>query len=103
MTYAHVVEVAAPIEMYEALHGELARQDGGEVDGLLLHLGRATTTGFQVVEVWESRSHFERYNDHVVLPTMARLGAGQQGPAPEQSLEEFDVRGLVLTGAKVAT
>ncbi len=103
MTYAHVVEVDAPIEMYEAVHGELNRQDGGDVDGLLVHIGRAVPTGFQVIEVWESRAHFERYNDDVVLPTMARLGAGQQGPAPEQRLEEFDVRGLVLTGAKVTT
>jgi quinol monooxygenase YgiN len=101
MTYAHVVEVAAPIEMYDALHEELSRQDGGEVDGLLVHVARATATGFQVVEVWESKSHFQRYNQDAVLPTAARLGAGQQGPPLEQRLEEFDVRGLVLTGAKV--
>jgi hypothetical protein len=98
MTYAHVVDVAAPIEMYDALHAEIVRQSGGTVDGLLVHLGHPTTTGFRVVEVWQSRTHFERYNDEVVLPVIQRMTAGQDGPAPEQAIEAFDVHGLVLAG-----
>ena len=101
MTFAYVADVAAPIEVYDALHAELGRQ--GAADGLLVHIGRATVTGFEVIEVWESKEHFDRYTAQVVLPTMGRLGAGQQGPPPEQTLEEFDVRGLILTGARVAT
>lgn len=102
MTYAHIVDVEAPVEMYDVVHAEVMRQSGGTVDGLLVHVGRATAAGFQVLEVWESRSHFQRYNDEVVLPTMARLGAGQSGPQPQQVVEEIAVRGLVLNGGKVA-
>jgi hypothetical protein len=101
MTYAHVVDVLAPIEMYDALHAEILRRSGGAVDGLLVHLGRPTATGFQVLEVWESRAHFDRYNDQVVLPTVADMTAGQPGPAPQQAIEEFQVRGLVLEAGKV--
>src|SRR5687768_2694320 len=63
MTYAHVVDVAAPVAMYDALHAEIVRQSGGIVDGLLAHVGHPSPTGFRVIEVWQSRAHFERYND----------------------------------------
>ena len=101
VTYAFVADVAAPVEMYDALHAEIVRQSGGRVDGLLVHVGRATATGFQVLEVWESRAHLDRYNEEVVLPVMQRMAQGQAGPAPEQTVEEFDVHGLVLAGADV--
>jgi hypothetical protein len=101
VTYAYVVDVPAPVEMYDALHAEILRRGGATVEGLLVHVGRPTATGFQVLEVWQSRAHFDRYNDHVVLPTVADLAAGQPGPAPQQAIEEFQVRGLVLEGGKV--
>jgi hypothetical protein len=101
MTYAHAVDVAATVEMYEALHAEIVRQSGGTVDGLLVHIGHPSPTGFRVVEVWESRTHFERYNDEIVLPAIQRMAAGQPGPAPEQTIEPLDVRGLVLAGGQV--
>lgn len=100
MTYAHVVDVAGPVEIYDALHPEILRQGGGTADGLLVHVGRPTATGFQVLEIWESRSHFDRYNDQIVLPSMARMTAGRPGPVPQQTIEEFEVHGLVLAGGK---
>ncbi len=101
MTYAYLIDVPAPVEMYDALHAEILRRSGATVDGLLVHVGRPTATGFQVLEVWQSRAHFDRYNDQLVLPTVADLTAGQPGPAPQQAIEEFLVRGLVLQGGKV--
>jgi hypothetical protein len=101
VTYAHVIDVPAPVEMYDVLHAEILRRSGATVDGLLVHVGRPTATGFQVLEVWQSRAHFDRYNDQVVLPAVADLTAGQPGPAPQQAIEEFQVRGLVLKGGNV--
>ena len=101
MTYAHVIDVPAPVEMYDALHAEILRRSGTAVDGLLVHVGRPTATGFQVLEVWQSRAHFDRYNDQIVLPTVADMTTGQPGPVPQQTIEEFHVRGLVLQGGNV--
>ena len=101
MTYAHVIDVAAPVEMYDALHAEVLRRSGNAADGLLVHVGRPTATGFQVLEVWQCRAHFDRYNDQVVLPAVADMTAGHPGPAPQQAIEEFGVHGLVLEGGKV--
>jgi hypothetical protein len=100
MTYAHVIDVPAPVEMYDALHAEILRRSGGSVDGLLVHVGRPTATGFQVLEVWETRSHFDRYNTQVVLPAVEQMTAGQPGPGAQQDMEEFHVHGLVLAGGR---
>jgi hypothetical protein len=94
-----MVEVGAPVEMYDALHSEVVRSTNAVVEGLLLHVGRATSDGFQVIEVWTDQDHFDRYNREVVWPAAARLAEGQPGPSPQMRTEEFEVRGLVLPAA----
>jgi quinol monooxygenase YgiN len=101
MTYGVVVDVAAPAEMYDALQHEVVRSMEGGVEGLLLHVGRATSNGFQVIEVWTDKDRYDRYNEDVVFPAAARLGEGQSGPPPETRTEEFEVRGLVLPAAEL--
>lgn len=90
--YAHVVDVPAPAAVYDATHAELLRRTGGQVDGLVLHLARATEDGFQVVEVWTDRAACERAEREHVGPILAAHGGA---PTPPHA-EEFEVRGLVL-------
>ncbi|NEK60262.1 hypothetical protein GCU56_20610 [Geodermatophilus sabuli] len=100
MTWGVTVDVPAPVEVYDAVHAELLRRTGGAVEGLLVHLARPTAGGFQVVEVWESRAAFARYEAEVVAPVMA--GVGGPPPAGAPVATEFDVRGLVLPRGGVA-
>jgi hypothetical protein len=100
MTYAFVTDVPAPVQLYDALHAEVMRRAPGGAAGLLLHLGRATADGFQVVEVWESKEHCDRFNAEVVGPAMAELSGGRTPQAPP-ALEEFEPRGLVVPSAQV--
>jgi hypothetical protein len=102
MTYGVIVRVAAPVEMYDAMHAEVLRSTGASVDGLLLHIGRSTGDGFEVIEVWTDKGQFDRYNREVVWPATARLAEGQAGPPPSMQTEEFDVRGLVIPAAHLA-
>ncbi|WP_222268578.1 hypothetical protein [Modestobacter marinus] len=99
MTYGFVMDVPAPIELYDALHAEIGRRSEGRDDGLLLHLGRATDDGFQVLEIWESKEHCDRYDAEVVAPALAELADGQ--PAAQPAKQEFEPRGLVIPGAAV--
>ncbi|RFU20047.1 hypothetical protein [Geodermatophilus marinus] len=100
MTWGLVVDVPAPVEVYDAVHAELLRRTGGAVDGLLVHLARAIDGGFQVVEVWESRQAHDRYEAEVVGPVLAEVGA--QAPTGPPPGTEFQVRGLVLPGSGLA-
>jgi hypothetical protein len=98
--YGVLSRVPAPVELYDAAHAEIHRRGGDKPEGLLVHVGRATTDGFEVLEVWESREHFERFNRDVVGPSMAGTAPGPP-PSPGQGYDEFDVRGLVIPSAGI--
>ena len=93
MTYGVVLDVAAPVEAYDASHAALMKEPESSSEGLLLHVGRATSGGFQVIEVWETKDQYERFTREVLVPLLERLGGGQ-GPGP--AVQEFEVRGLVI-------
>jgi hypothetical protein len=103
MTWGVVIDVPAPVEVYDVLHAKLVEAAGGHVEGLLVHIGRPTGTGFQIIEVWESQEQADRANAELVGPLLAQQ-AGARGPAPapgEQRAEPFDVHGLLLPPAGV--
>ncbi|MCW2809975.1 MAG: hypothetical protein JWP61_433 [Friedmanniella sp.] len=47
-----------------------------------------------MIEVWESQEQLDHYNRTVVWPLSERLFGGGEMPTP--TVEEFDVRGLVV-------
>jgi hypothetical protein len=100
MTYGFVMDVPAPIESYDALHAEIGRRSTGGVDGLLVHVGRETRGGFQVIEVWESKELCVRFTAEVAGPALAALSGGQAAPQP--ATEEFEPRGLIIPAAHFA-
>ena len=100
MTYGVVIDVPAPVEMYDALHAELMRRVTGPLEGFLCHIGRPTATGFQIIELWESKEQSDRYNAELVVPAMRDL-FGDQMPLQEPAVEEFEPCGLLLPGAAV--
>ena len=98
--YGLIITVPAPVEMYDALHGEILRRVGA-FDGLLVHIGRATTDDFQVMEVWESKEHCDRANTDIVFPLMRELAGDQPPPSTEPTTETFDVRGLEIPSGNI--
>jgi hypothetical protein len=101
MAHGFVMDVPMPIEMYDAVHAEVRRRMDGPVEGLLVHVGRATPGGFQVMEVWESKELCDRYNAEIVEPVIAQL-TGEQPPPMQPTREEFEPRGLIIPAAHVA-
>jgi hypothetical protein len=100
MTYAYLIDVPMPIEQYDTVHQEVLRRGGDRVEGLLVHFGRATAEGFQVVELWESKEQCDRFNNEVVGPVIAEMAAGQP-PMAEPMVQEFQPHGLIVRGAAV--
>ena len=72
--YGVITTVPAPVEMYDGMHAEMTRRAGTSIDGLLVHVGLATTDGFQtagglgVQGALRPRQHRHR------LPPDARTG-----------------------------
>jgi hypothetical protein len=100
MTHGLVIDFPAPIEFYDAVHAEIGRRSTGGGDGLLLHVGRATTGSFQVLEIWESREKCDRFFAEVVWPAIDSVSGGQAPPG-EPAMEEFEPRGLIVPSAAV--
>jgi hypothetical protein len=98
--YGVITTVPAPVEMYDGMHAEIHRRVGF-VDGLLVHIGRATTDGFQVLEVGESKEHYDRANTDILFPLMRELAGDQPPPSTEPPTETFDVRGLVMPSGNI--
>jgi hypothetical protein len=94
--YGVTTTVAAPVEMYDGMHAEMTRRNGPSVDGLLVHVGRATADGFEVVEVWESKDHYDRAMAEIVVPLVRELAGARPEPLMEQAVEPFEVHGLVI-------
>jgi hypothetical protein len=101
MTWGVTVDVAAPVEMYDAVHAALLERVGPSVEGLLLHVARETGDGFQVIEVWESQADYDHYAEDVLAPLLAELSGGRASPG-NQTERPFEVRGLVLPRAGIA-
>ena len=99
--YGVITTFPAPVEMYDGMHAEMLSRVGMSFEGLLVHIGRATTDGFQVLEVWESKEHYDRANTDIVFPLMRELAGDQPSPSIEQATEAFDVRGLVIPGSNI--
>lgn len=95
MTYGLIVDIPAPVEVYDRVHAAMTARADGDGHGLLVHIGRPTPTGFQVIEVWESRETYERATAALVGPLVAELGEALP-PPDRQAVEEFDVHGLVV-------
>jgi hypothetical protein len=101
MTYGVVIDIAAPVEVYDEVHAELQRRITGPLDGFLFHVARPTAGGFQVIEVWETKEQCDRYNEEYVTPAIQQL-LGDQAQLPQPVAEEFEPRGLIIPSAQLA-
>jgi hypothetical protein len=99
VTYSYVVDVPMPIELYAAAHGAIQEAAGDTDYGMLVHIARATDTGFQITEVWQSKEHCDRFDVEVAIPVITRISGGQ--PMPQPPREEFATLGLIVGSARV--
>ena len=101
MTHGLVMEVPAPADLYDALHTEIGRRSAGRADGMLLHVGRVTDDGFEVLEIWESRDACDRFFAEVVWPAVAAVSDAHARQV-EPVMTEFEPRGLITPSAAIA-
>jgi hypothetical protein len=65
-------------------------------DGLIAHVLTETAGGVHVVDIWDSRADFQKFNDERLMPSMQKVlserGVSMDGPLPEPTFDEaFDV------------
>ena len=101
MPHGIVMRVPAPTAFYDALHTEVGRRSNGRADGLLLHVGRVTDDGFEVLEIWESKEKSDRFFAEVVGPAVDAV-SGAHARRGEPVTMEFEPLGLIIPSAAIA-
>jgi hypothetical protein len=99
VTYNFVIDVPMPIELYAAAHQAIWEAAGDADHGMLVHIARATDTGFQIIEIWESKEQSDRFDAEIALPTMSRITGG--APMPPLPRDEFTAIGLLIRSAGI--
>jgi hypothetical protein len=62
--------------------------DGNPPEGLVFHVSGPVDGGWQVIDVWESREHFDRFAGERIAPGLAAIGMAEGGPP---KMEQFAV------------
>jgi hypothetical protein len=104
MAHGIIATVPAPIEMYKAVNAQVSEQLSEQPpSGLLAHIARKTSEGFQVIEVWESKQQADKFQDDVLAAVIDRVSGGQ-APPREDVTEEFEVENFFVgPGATAAS
>ena len=97
MTYAVVFDVPGSLELYQAAHTEFNKYP---TDDLLVHIGRPTGDGVQVVEVWTSEEAFHGWMGTGGVAALGALAAAGW-TLPEVAPAPFDPAGMVLPTAGI--
>ncbi len=97
--YCTIQDVPAPIEIYDRVHAAVGARVGDGDIGLLMHLAKASSGGFTVIEIWRSKADFDRAMEEILAPAMREVMGGH-GPATPPATE-FDPRGLIIPAAGV--
>ena len=96
MTYNVIFDVPAPIEMYDATHAAVCEVVGDSDVELVVHVARATDSGFEIVEVWRSKEAFDDFNREF-WPKAASKIPGAEGMETPPG-RAFEARGLIVVG-----
>lgn len=78
-------------EMYDSLDGGMGI-DADPPEGLIFHAAGPIEGGWGIIDFWESREHFDRFQESRLGPAMATLG--DDLPAGGPDIKEFPVHNV---------
>jgi hypothetical protein len=92
-----IVRITTPREITWELYNQVAERldDGGQVDGLIVHTAVDNDGRPQFIDVWESNEHAERYGQERIGPAIAEVAPDAAGPPDPDQVEIHEVRHIV--------
>lgn len=75
-------------EQYDAVHAGV-EGDANPPEGLVFHMAGPIEDGWGIIDVWESREHFDRFQAERLGPTIQALG--DRAPQSPPEIKEFPV------------
>jgi hypothetical protein len=78
-------------EMYDTVDGNLGI-DTDPPEGLIFHSAGPIEDGWGVIDFWESREHFDNFQETRLGPAIGALG--EDGPNGPPDIKEFPVHNI---------
>ncbi len=95
MAWGFISELPISREQYDRLNGEIRE----EPEGLILHTASEKDDGtMRIVDVWESKEAYERFERETLMPAAERAGIDMPGEPPPR--DEYDIHNLRGPGAR---
>jgi hypothetical protein len=90
MAWGFISELPVSLDDYDRLNAEI----GEDPEGLILHTASEKNGKVRIVDVWESKDAYERFENDVLMPAAGRIGmAPTDGPPPREDYEIHNMRG----------
>jgi hypothetical protein len=91
-----VVRIVQPpmitTEIYDQVNAKMGVEDSPP-DGLLVHTAGTVDGVFQIVDVWESSDHAQRFDSERLVPAITEVMGGPPPGAPQTT--EYELHSLV--------
>lgn len=88
----HVLPEQVTVEMYEAVNQNLSERGADAPSGLKFHAaGRGDDGRIRIIEVWESRSDFDRFNEENLTPAISEVSGAPADQMPDADHTWFPV------------
>jgi len=75
-------------EQYDTMHAHM-NVDDDPPEGLIFHAAGPIEDGWGVIDFWESREHFDRFQGSRLMPAVQELG--DRAPQGPPDIKEFPV------------
>jgi hypothetical protein len=75
-------------EQYDAVHSQID-VDANPPDGLIFHMAGPIDEGWGIIDVWESRGHFDAFQANRLGPGIQELG--DRAPQSPPEIKEFPI------------
>ncbi|MGE5281638.1 MAG: hypothetical protein ACM3N0_04815 [Chloroflexota bacterium] len=79
-------------EQYEAVNAEIGVEESPP-EGLIFHSAGPAEAGWNVIDFWESREAFDRFQQERLGPAVGALG--DKAPPNPPSIKEFPVQNII--------
>lgn len=68
-------------EGYEQMNRQMfgSPRPSASIDGLIVHSAGEGPNSWRIVDIWESREHFDRFIEEKVMPAAQEIGAPEMG------------------------
>ena len=89
MAWGFITEFPFPAEEYDRLDREV----GPNPEGLIVHIAAKSGDGMKIIDVWESKEAYDRFEQEMLMPAMGRIGlATPDRPPPRDEFEVHNMR-----------